>query len=442
MFFFNKRIKILDIYLIFFFILIFFKIFIFYDHLYPIHDEIISIDRYLEVKNFLRRDSTNNQLLLSFFGMIINSIFGFNFVLLRMISFFSFAGLVIIFRKQFKNFFLINILFLIILSSDLLFNYIYLFRGYYVASLIIVSNIYFLKKYFEKRKIKHLKYSFVLSTMLFIHSIYAIYFLIPILFSIFMFIIIEKKFENIKIILNYFFLPSILIYFLIIYVTGFAQSYSGNLNLSFLFNNLYEVMVNSFIPGIKTVFIQSDVLDLKFSFSSVWIKMTKGESGIMTTHQIMILIVILSVILILISKLLLNRDKLNYLDLIIGVFFISFLLINKNPWLRVYVPITFFLIFYLLNEIQNFISRFKNKNKFKINEISFIILLFLCILVSPNRNYEQFKDEIIKIDKYKENCQLANKFLTQKEIWILINFYPGTCKYKYDSKSRKNITYK
>ena len=254
MFFLNMRIKILDIYLIFFLILIFFKIFIFYDHLYPIHDEIISIDRYLEVKNFLRRDSTNNQLLLSFFGMITKSIFGFNFVLLRMISFLSFAALVIIFRKELKNFFLINILFLIILSSDLLFNYIYLYRGYYVASLIIVLNLYFLKKYFEKRKIKHLKYSLILSTLLCIHSIYSIYFLIPILFSIFIFIIIEKKFENIKIILKYFFLPSILIYFLIIYVTGFAQSYSGNLNLSFLLNNFYEVLINSFMPGIKTIF--------------------------------------------------------------------------------------------------------------------------------------------------------------------------------------------
>tara|TARA_Y100000741_G_C18070581_1_gene484369 strand:- start:400 stop:720 length:321 start_codon:yes stop_codon:yes gene_type:complete len=106
------------------------------------------------------------------------------------------------------------------------------------------------------------------------------------------------------------------------------------------------------------------------------------------------------------------------------------------------VPITFFLLFYLLNEIKNFLSRFKNKNKFKINEISFIILLFLAILVSPNRNYEQFKDEIIKIDKYKENCGLANEFLTQKEIWILINFYPRACKYKYDSQLLKNITYK
>ncbi len=436
------RIKILDIYFIFFLIFIFFKIFIFYDHLYPIHDEIISIDRYLEVKNFLRRDSTNNQLLLSFFGMITKSIFGFNFVLLRMISFLSFVALMIIFRKEFKNFFLINILFSIILSSDLLFNYIYLYRGYYVASLIIVLNLYFLKKYFEKRKIKHLKYSLILSTLLCIHSIYSIYFLIPILFSIFIYIIIEKKFENIKIILKYFFLPSILIYFLIIYVTGFAQSYSGNLNLLFLINNLYEVLINSFMPGIKTIFFQSDVLDLKFSFTSVWIKMTEGESGIMITHQITILIIILLVILILISKLLLNIGKLNYLDLNIGIFFITFLIINKNPWLRVYVPIAFFLLFYLLNEIKNFLSTFKNKNKFKINEISFIILLFLAILVSPNRNYEQFKDEIIKIDKYKENCELANEFLTQKEIWILINFYPSACKYKYDSKLHKNITYK
>ena len=122
--FITSKKKFFNIYILLFIVLIFIKIFIFYDHLYPLHDEIISIDRYLEPKNFLRRDSTNNQMVLSFFGMIINTIFGFNFVLLRIISFFAFIGLVFIFKKNFKNFFILNFLFIIILSSDLLFNYI------------------------------------------------------------------------------------------------------------------------------------------------------------------------------------------------------------------------------------------------------------------------------------------------------------------------------
>ena len=104
--FITSKKKFFNIYILLFIVLIFFKIFIFYDHLYPLHDEIISIDRYLEPKNFLRRDSTNNQMVLSFFGMIINTIFGFNFVLLRIISFFAFIGLVVVFKKNSRDFFI------------------------------------------------------------------------------------------------------------------------------------------------------------------------------------------------------------------------------------------------------------------------------------------------------------------------------------------------
>lgn len=302
-------------------------------------------------------------------------------------------------------------------------------------------NLYLLKNYFDKQKIKYLKYSLILSTLLCVHSLYGIYFLIPIFFTILTFLLIKKKLENVKVIFYYFFLPTILVYFLVITVTGFAQSYSGNLNLSFLLNNLYEVLTNSFIPGFKTVFMQSEVLDLKFSFNSFWWKMTRGESGIMVGHQITILTVIFLTILTLISKFLIDKKTLNYLDLNITIFFISFFLINKNPWLRIYVPITFFLLFYLLSEIQNLILKYKINNKFKMNQISFIILLFLTVWVSPNNSYEQTKSKIIKINKYKENCVTANNFLNEREIWILINFYPKTCKYKYNPKSRKNVLY-
>ena len=440
MFFLSSKKKFFNIYILLFIVLIFIKIFIFYDHLYPLHDEIISIDRYLEPKNFLRRDSTNNQMVLSFFGMIINTIFGFNFVLLRIISFFGFIGLVVVFKKNSRDFFILNFLFIIILSSDLLFNYIYLYRGYYISSFIVVLNLYFLKEYFSKQKLKYLKYSLLSSTLLCINSIYSIYFLVPIFFTLLTFLIINKKLEFIKIIFNYFFAPCVLIYFIIITVTGFAQTFSGNLNLSFLINNFFEVLVKSFVPGVKLIFFQSAVLDLKFSFGAVWEKMTKGESGIMTTHQITVLFVISLTIIILLSKILFYRNRLNYSDLIVGIFFLTFLLINKNPWLRVYVPITYFLLFYLLSEIQSQILKV-NYNKFKINEISTIILIFFIIFVSPNKNYEQTKSKIINIEKYKNNCEEANNYLSEREIWIFINFYPNYCEYQYDPNSRKNILF-
>ena len=73
---------------------------------------------------------------------------------------------------------------------------------------------------------------------------------------------------------------------------------------------------------------------------------------------------------------------------------------------------------YLLNEIKTFMVNYEIKNKYKLNEITSIILLVLIIFVSPNKNYEQTKSEIIKIDKYKKNCELANNYLSEREKWI------------------------
>ena len=52
----------------------FFKIFIFYEH-YPLLDEVIVLDRYLEWKNFLRKDHIGNHTINSFIGVILKSIF-------------------------------------------------------------------------------------------------------------------------------------------------------------------------------------------------------------------------------------------------------------------------------------------------------------------------------------------------------------------------------
>ena len=432
-----KYSSLLDLFLLIVIVIIFFKIFILHEH-YPLHDEVISLDRYLEPKNFIRRDSTNNQLFLSFFGMLINFIYGFEFILFRMISFISFVSIIIILRNSFSKFIIYFVFFIIILSSDLLFNYTYLYRGYYVGSFLLILNLHLLKKYFHNNAIQFLKYSFLTTTLLFIHSIYTVYFIIPILMTVFIKTYVDKKFINIKICIIYFIIPSIILYSLIFIITGFAQAYSGNLNFSFLINNLFEVSLNSFLPGLKTVFFQ-DATKLYFSFSALFEKLTKGESGIMTTHQITILLIIIISIINLIYKLIFKRLTLNYFDCMVGIFFIIYFLINRNPWLRVFVPISFFLVFYLLNEINLLMLKI-NKNHYKVLIISTsIIFSILILLAKPNENYNQLKNEIAKIDKVKDNCSLANSKLNNYEIWIMINFYPNSCKYYYNNKLKKNI---
>jgi hypothetical protein len=74
-----------------------------------------------------------------------------------------------------------------------------------------------------------------------------------------------------------------------------------------------------------------------------------------------------------------------------------------------------------------------------------IILAIIITLFNaePNTKYNlQLNKEIKKINLIKKNCENANIFLTQYEIWILINFYPNDCKYYYDYENKINILYK
>ncbi len=71
-----------------------YKIFLDFEH-FPIHDEIITLDRYLRLDTFLLRTAPNNHVLLSLYGTIINSIFGYNFLILRICVFLGFDKQVI-----------------------------------------------------------------------------------------------------------------------------------------------------------------------------------------------------------------------------------------------------------------------------------------------------------------------------------------------------------
>ena len=96
-------------------------IFLFNKH-YPIHDEIITFDRYLRWHTFLRRDAPNNHLLTSLIGTISNSIFSFNFNLLRFFSFISLIGILLIYTKLYKNYYI----FLFFLKIEQLLSYNFL----------------------------------------------------------------------------------------------------------------------------------------------------------------------------------------------------------------------------------------------------------------------------------------------------------------------------
>lgn len=137
----NKKILILDILILFTLIILFIKFFIIID-VYPLHDEVVIIERFTKWHNFLWRNSISNHTINSFFAVIIKAIFGFNILYYRFTSFIFFALILILFRKLYPSLLLYCIFISIILSSQMLSNYIWIFRGYYSWAFFTVLNFF------------------------------------------------------------------------------------------------------------------------------------------------------------------------------------------------------------------------------------------------------------------------------------------------------------
>ena len=86
------------------------------------------------MENFLRKDGVNNHTLISIYGTIIRSLFGFDLSLFRLISFFSFFGIFFLFNRIFNNYIFSFFFLIIIFNSNFLLNAINIFRGYYIYS--------------------------------------------------------------------------------------------------------------------------------------------------------------------------------------------------------------------------------------------------------------------------------------------------------------------
>jgi hypothetical protein len=420
-----------------------FIIFFIHKH-YPMHDEIITFDRYLRWHTFLRRDAPNNHLLLSFIGTISNSIFSFNFYLLRFFSFLSLIGIFLIYTKSFKNYYIFLLFFITIVSSELIINYSYVFRGYYLSSFISVIIFYFLHKYyFKKNKIKYISIIFFLLFLLSIHALYTLYIVVPIIFSLFIFLIKEKKLKIflVKFILL-FIIPTTVVYILVIITTGFSNEFSGNLNINFFLANLTSVISKSFGSGIISVFFDTHLQTTSF-LAPITSRLTtiKALLNLFYGHTIIFLVLFFSFFFAIYNFIF---KKSNIFDLIILIFFIFFIFLNKIPFDRVYISFIYFFIFYITYNLENIIKNFFLNFMFKNNFFSFLVCIFTLLIfllnININTTYSQeLKNEIENIKNFKNNCDAANENLNQDHIWILINFYPDWCYYKYDYIKKINI---
>ena len=405
--------------------IVFLKIF-FLSELYPMHDEIISFDRYLDWHRVFRKDVPNNHFLLSIIGTITKYIFGFNFYILRFISFLSFILISYYFVKTFENIYIILAFFLIIFSSELIFNYSYLYRGYYLSSFISILIFIELNFIYKLKNKENLRLVFFLSSLLFVHSIYTIYIVLPIFVVTFANSLKIRKYkEYLKDFFIYFFIPSIIITYLNIFVTGFAEKFTGNLNINFILNNFLLVIKDTFEPGFSAIFLNEYTSNSDKNFSLFIL----FDTGLTLLKRDLTIFLIFTVSLI-ISVIKIIKKNANVIDYIIFVFFITYFLINKEPFTRVFVGIIYFFIFYIFSNIPD-INYFKKKN---IKIIYLLIFIFVLTYTTPSQQFQQLKKEIIKINEKNMTCEEYNSFLNDYEVWVLINFYQDMCFYYWDGK--------
>ena len=427
-----KETTVLNFLLIFTVLVFLIKIFYFYEH-YPILDEVIVLDRFFEWKNFLRKDLIGNHTINSFIGVILKTLFGYNFELLRFISFFCFIIILIFFRLMFNKIYLYLFFISQVIFSNILFNYMYIFRGYYVHALLCVVSFYFLKKYFlnGKNSVNLNIILFLIFTQL-AHSLFTVYIAIPMLILIFLEHLRKK--ELIKYSLNYtffFIIPIFLTFLFYSFLDGFVYLHNSNLNFDYLINNFFLIFIDCVIYGYKGIFFSSYTETNYLALLGTIQDLYKGYDYALVGEPIILFIYFLSLTLCVFTIL---AKKASHLDFLILIIFLFFILLFKQPTPRVHIGPAIFCLFYIIDSMNNFISKFNLKQTNSYLTTCVIVFFLLILSVSPNKNFQGLKNEIIIINKYKHNCNLANVELNSSEKWILINFFPDACKYRYDGK--------
>ena len=436
-------------------ILLFVKFFLL-EKVYPLSDEIIVIERYTEWHNFLWRNNVGNHTINSFFAVVIKSILGENLLYYRFISFLFFSFILILFKKLYPSILLCCAFILIIISSQLLTNYIWIFRGYYSWAFFTVLNFFYLKKFSENNfDNKNYNILLVINLVLLCHSLFTLYIVIPVFITLSLiflkdFIIEDKSFNRRKKLINFFLfflIPVSIFYFLIIVIEGFTIIHSDNLNLKFFFLNLFDIVREGFIPGFKNIFLNShlDKFINEKNFLNNLFKSLIGntfdgnDTNLQTEPQFTILIIYIVSLIILLYRAF--YFKLKYLDLVIANIFLFFFFINYIPEPRVHVGIVFFNVFYISDNIFN-VSK-KIKNHFTVILPLLFLTFYLLSKTEIDKKILTTKIAIDKIDslKSKHSCYELNYLFNDEEIWIIKNFYKKYCNFYYDYKNEKNVLF-
>ena len=437
-----SKIQNIDILTFFISIILYIKFFILNDQI-PLHDEITAVERFTEWKNFLRKDGVNNHTLISIYGVFVRSIFGFDFSIFRLVSFFSFVGIIFLFNRIFNNFFYCLLFVLIIYNSNFLLNGINIFRGYYVYAFLSCLIFYFLILLDQNLKdLSSLRFILFISALLVINALYGLYIAVPTLIVIFFKLFYEKIIYKEGLI--FFIIPVICFYLVFFFLDGLVINNNSNLNFNFLKKNINIIFLDNIKTGFINVFTATPDLVKNNNFKSyiyTYYRFINGESNpVYTKEYLYILIYLLAFAFLIIN----SFKRLTLMDLTILYIFLFYFIIDKVAFIRVHSGTIYFCIFYIFHNLNKF-----DKFKFQITNLKFknIILSFLVIFITliqnPDIKWQQTKLSVVQIKKTLEtnNCKEANEILSQYEIWIVKNIFPNLCNSRYNFEKKINVLY-
>ena len=438
----NTEYFLLNILIVLTIIVLFLKFFVLYP-IYPSSDELVQVERFTKWHNFLRREGISNHTINAFVAVIIKSIFGYNFYYYRFISFFCFCLIVFFFKKLYPNILAFCLLIFLILSSQMLTSYIYIFRGYYIWAFLSVLNFYFIKKYILNNfDNKNYNIILIINLITACHALFTFYIVVPTLFVISVTAIKNKDLNKIRNFFFYFLLPFLFFYFVVCVLEGFVNIFNDNLTLNYLSNNFLHIVRFGFPEGFNKIFFNAHMMNFQVK-ENIFILLFKNltSSNEYYDYQYTILGVYIVSSCILLFRILCK--KLNIIDYILISIIIFFYAVNFVPELRVHVGIVFFFLFYIFNYVYNLILTFDKKIKFKYFYFFLVFLLLIKVDPPDEKLSVHTKYEIIKVRNFKKNfsCKELNDLLNDHEIWIVKNLYPKDCSSKYDFVNRKNILY-
>ena len=387
----------------YFLLLILFTIlfkFITFEH-YAESDEIASIALLSSFKTSLIKFWGHNHFLTTQIGNLIIYIFGVDIMKLRLLSLTCFIIMILLIQRYFKDYSKTFAFIFICLSINMIISYFSIYRGYAISSLLF-TLVFFLID-FKKNNLENSRLLYLILALLIIHNESTLFLIIPILL-VFNFEYLKNTnkfiFKAYKNLFLFFIIPFLSLLLMFSFTEGlylkkiFINASNYMSIFPFIFNNFFNIISVGFF---KLIFNEANSVSL---FSNL------DDSYILVKKDPYLFLIFVISLLKSIYFIFFKKDK-DIIHLIIFIFFITFLLINRNGPTRIYTGFISFFIIYLLRDFN--LDLIKNRFfNFKLFNIIIVLLIFIKLYSIEFPNVDTEKQSYITLKENLVNCDFPS----------------------------------